>query len=257
MSAGELGVVLRTMPLREADLVVELYTASSGRITAMARGGRKSQRRFSGALQLFVLGRYQLGRTRGEWRELQAADVVTEWTRLSSDVVAVAHASYIAELVNALVPLEVPEPHVIELIVGLWDSLAEAGPSPAVLRAIELALLNVSGHGTALDVCAVCGSAVDGSAVFDPSRGGVVCQTCAGTSRGAGVRCVDDGVLAYLRAAASVRSPRDARRLDTDPSFERVDRTAGRDAVVAMVQGLVGRPLKSLEYIEKLGAAWR
>ncbi len=257
MSAAELGVVLRTMPLREADLVVDLYTATSGRVTALARGARKSQRRFSGALQLLVLGRYDLGRRRGEWRELQAADIVREWTRVSGDVVGVAHASYIAELVNALVPLEVPEPTIIDLIVGLWDSLAEAGPSPAVLRAIELALLDLSGHGAALEACAVCGGNVVARAVFDPGRGGVICQACAATSRGAGVRSIDDGVLSYLRAAASSGSPREARRLDTDPSFDRGDRIGGRDAVVAMVQGLVGRPIKSLEYMGKLGAAMR
>jgi hypothetical protein len=35
------------------------------------------------------------------------------------------------------------------------------------------------------------------------------------------------------------------------------DRSAGRDAVIAMVVNLVGKPLKSLEYIAKLGAAGR
>lgn len=255
MVTGELGVVLRTMPLRESDLIVELYTAASGRVTALARGGRSSQRRFAGALQLLVLGRYELGRRRGDWRELQSADVVAEWTRVASDVVAVAHASYVAELTNALAPLEVPEPHVVEWIVALWDSLAEAGPSPAVLRSMELALLELSGHRAALDACAVCGRAQLANAVFDPHRGGAVCQICAASSRAPGVRPVNPATLAYLHAAASATSPREARRLDCDPAFDRGDRLAGRDALVAMVQGLVGRPIKSLEYIAKLASA--
>src|SRR5262245_23621678 len=125
MAEGELGVVLRTTPLRESDLLVVLYTATHGRVTAVARGGRKSQRRFAGALQLLVLGRYQLGRRpRGELWALDSADVEREWSQLASDVVAVAHASYIAELAGALSPPEAPEPHVLELIVALWDSLA-------------------------------------------------------------------------------------------------------------------------------------
>src|SRR6185295_17049873 len=110
-SEGEVGVVLRTMPLRESDLLVVLYTATYGRVSAVARGGRKSQRRFSGALQLLVLGRYQLGRRPlGELWGLDSADVVREWTELSKDVVAVAHASYVAEIVGALLPAEVPDP---------------------------------------------------------------------------------------------------------------------------------------------------
>src|SRR5678815_1396171 len=97
---GCLGVVLKTTPLRESDLLVVLYTDTHGRVSAVARGARRSQRRFAGALSLLVLGRYQLGRPpRGELWALESADVVREWTQLASDVIAVAHASYVAELV--------------------------------------------------------------------------------------------------------------------------------------------------------------
>lgn len=253
---ADLGVVLKTTPLRESDLLVSLYTQERGRVAAVARGARKSQRRFAGALQLLVLGRYQLGRRpRGELWGLDAAEVEREWMRLASDVVAVAHASYAAELVGALLPPEAPDPHALGLVVAIWDSLADGGPSPAALRAFELSLLELAGHTPALDACAACSGPLAGGAMFDPSRGGAICRRCAATSRAAGVRPLDDGTLAYLRAAAAAASPGDARALDTDASFSPSDRTGGRDALIAMVQGLVGKPLKSLEYIAKLGAA--
>ena len=258
MAETELGVVLRTTPLRESDLLVVLLTEHHGRITAVARGGRKSQRRFAGALQLLVLGRYQLGRPpRGELWNLESADVVREWNVLASDVVAVAHASYIAELAGALMPTETPEPHALELMVALWDALADGGPSPAVLRTIELALMDLAGHRVALDACAACGRTELAQAVFDPSRGGAICRPCAATSRGAGVQLIGTSALEYLRAAAAVEAPADARALDRDPRFEPSDRTAAREALIAMVQTLIGKPLKSLEYIAKLALAGR
>lgn len=256
MMHADLGVVLKTTPLRESDLLVSLYTQERGRVTAVARGARKSQRRFAGALQLLVLGRYQLGRRpRGELWGLDGAEVEREWTRLASDVIAVAHASYAVELVGALLPPEAPDPHALALVVAIWDSLAEGGPSPAALRAFELSLLELAGHAPALDACAACSGALADGAMFDPSRGGAICRRCAATSRAAGVRPLDDGTLAYLRAAAAAASPGAARALDSDASFSPADRTGGRDAVIAMVQGLVAKPLKSLEYIAKLGAA--
>jgi len=256
---GELGVVLKTTPLRESDLLVVLYTITHGRVATVARGARKSQRRFAGALQLLVLGKYQLGRRpRGDLWGLDNAEVEREWTRLASDVFAVAHASYIAELVGALLPPEQPEPHVLDLIVALWESLAEGGPSPGALRSVELALFDVAGHRPALDACAACGAIdLDAGAVFDPSRGGAVCRRCAASSRGPAIRPIDSGTLGYLRAAAAAPSPSAARALDSDPAFLPADRAAGRDAFVAMAQSLVGKPLKSLEYIAKLGAARR
>jgi len=254
----ELGVVLKTTPLRESDLLVVLYTATHGRIAAVARGARKSQRRFSGALQLLVLGRYQLGRRpRGDLWGLDAADVEREFTQLASDVFAVAHASYVAELVAALAPAEAPDPHVLDVIVALWESLAEGGPSPAALRAVELELLDLAGQRPALDACAACGEVELAGAVFDPTRGGVICKRCAATSRGAGIRPIDRGTLAYLQAVAAAPSPSAARGLDTDPAIAPADRAAARDALVGMVVALVGKPLKSLEYIAKLGAARR
>ena len=259
MAEASLGVVLRTTPLRESDLLVVLYTELHGRVTAVARGARRSQRRFAGALSLLVLGRYQLGRRpRGELWGLDGADVVREWTRLASDVIAVAHASYAAELVDALLPPETPEPAALALLVALWDALDDGGPSPAALRAVELALLDLAGHRPAIDACAVCGAPdLAAGAVFDPVRGGAICRACAARSRGPGVRPLDPAARAYLGAVAGYASPGEARAADADPRFAPADRAAARDAVVAMIGNLVGRPLRSLEYLAKLGAAHR
>ncbi len=257
MAQGELGVVLKTTPLRESDLLVTLYTEQHGRISAVARGARKSQRRFAGALQLLVLGRYQLGRRpRGELWSLEAAEVEREWHALASDVVAVAHASYIAELVGALLPAEAPDPEAIAIIVALWDSLAAGGPSPAVLRAVELSLLELAGHRPALDGCAACGQVELAGAVFDPERGGAICRRCAAHSRTAGVRAIDAAALDYLRAIAAA-GIEGARACDGDPAFAPGDRRTAREALIAMVTSLVGKPLRSLDYIAKLGAAER
>ena len=251
--------MLKTAPLRESDLLVTLFTEEHGRVTAVARGARRSQRRFAGTLQLLVLCRYQLGRPpRGDIWSLEGAELEREWNRLATDVIAVAHASYVAELVGALVPAEAPEPEALALIIALWDSLAAGGPSPGVLRAIELALLTLGGHRPALDACAACGRIdLASGAVFDPSRGGAICRACAASSRGPNVRPLDPQTLAYLRAAAGFDEPAAARALDSDPAFTSGDRVAARDALVSMVQLLVGKPLKSLEFIAKLGAAGR
>ncbi len=252
-------MVLRATPVRESDLIVTLFTETHGRLSALARGARRSQRRFAGTLQLLVLGRYQLGRPpRGDLWSLESGEIEREWTQLAADIVALAHASYVAELAGALLPTEVPEPHALELIIALWDSLAEAGPSPAALRAVELGLLELGGHRPSLDACAACGkSDLAAGAVFDPSRGGAICRACAASSRGPGIRPLDPSTLAYLRAVAGLETPAAARAADTDPAFSAGDRIAAREAMIAMVTLLVGKPLRSLEFIAKLGAAGR
>jgi hypothetical protein len=71
------------------------------------------------------------------------------------------------------------------------------------------------------------------------------------------VRPFDPATRAYLSAIAEFDTPIAARGADSDPRFAAADRTAGRDAIVAMIGTLVGKPLRSLEYLAKLGAAGR
>jgi len=44
-------IVLRTYPLREADLLVTLFTRLEGKVHGVARSAKKSKRRFGGALE--------------------------------------------------------------------------------------------------------------------------------------------------------------------------------------------------------------
>lgn len=239
--------------MRESDLVVVLYTDVHGRVSAIARGARRSQRRFAGALQLLVLAKLSLSKGRGELWTLDSAEIEREWTNLATDPVAVAHASYVVELVAALLPAEVPDPEVLELVCAAWQALAEAGPTAGALRAVELALLDLGGHRPAIDRCAVCGGT--DVTVFDPVRGGAICRTCAATSRGFGVMPFPEGARGYLTAIAAAGSPVAAAGLDA--GFPSEDRLMARGAVVAMVTNLAGKPLRSLEYLAKLVAAGR
>ena len=45
------GIVLRTWPFEEADLLVSLLTREQGRIKGVARHAMRSRRRFGGALE--------------------------------------------------------------------------------------------------------------------------------------------------------------------------------------------------------------
>src|SRR5437764_15483109 len=44
-------IVLRIYPLREADLLVTLFTRVEGKVHGVARSAKKSKRRFGGALE--------------------------------------------------------------------------------------------------------------------------------------------------------------------------------------------------------------
>ncbi|MCA9559134.1 MAG: recombination protein O N-terminal domain-containing protein, partial [Myxococcales bacterium] len=52
LSGSTRAVVLRATPYRDHDLVVDLLGEQTGRVAALARSARRSQRRFGGALEV-------------------------------------------------------------------------------------------------------------------------------------------------------------------------------------------------------------
>jgi DNA repair protein RecO (recombination protein O) len=254
--AGGDGMVLRATPYGESDLIVQLLTVEHGKVSALARSARKSQRRFGGALGLLVLGRHELRQRRrgAELWSLESSAMVREWTALAADVAAVAHASYAVEVVRELLPAEQPEPAALALLVELHDALAAGGPSPSVLRAFELALLDALGSGPSLDRCVGCGAGdtldLPGT-ILDVGRGGVACPGCAALTRSSGVRALSPAARRYLLAVRDAPSLAAAAALDGDDDLVH-ERHVARDCLVAMVTGLVGHPLRSLDFIAKM-----
>jgi DNA repair protein RecO (recombination protein O) len=249
-----LGLLLRSQPYRDSDLIVTLFTEELGKVAALARGARRSQRRFTGALSALVLSSFQLTRSpRAELWTLESATVERQWLELSGDMAAVAHASYALELARELMPAETPEPEVLSLVLELWDAL-RTGPSAGALRYLELSLLELAGTPPALESCAACGAALDDeqTTLFDPRRGGALCASCAAQSLGEGARVLPASARRYLAALAACGGVVAARELERERELDSVDRAATRDAMLAMIQVLVSHPLKTVEFIAKL-----
>jgi DNA repair protein RecO (recombination protein O) len=241
-------IVLRTVDYGEADRVVTLFTRDAGKLAALARGARRSVRRFGAALGLFGVGEAVLRDKPGaELASLERFDGARGFPALMADVAKVAHGGYACEVVRELIPVRQPEPRIFELLVTFFAAL-EAGPARAeTLRIFELQLLDALGLRPQLDHCVACGSDELGTPgdVLDLRRGGVVCAHCHGHGRPLG-----DDVRRALVEAQSLE-------LVCAPGFVlSPPLNAGcREALAAIIIDHLGRPLKSLEFIAKLNHA--
>ena len=180
-------IVLRAVNYGEADRVVTLFGRETGRLSALARGARKSQRRFAGGLGLCAVGSAALReRTGAELLTLERFEVDRRAiTALGSDVARMAHAAYAAELVGKLCAPRQVETAVYDYLVAFLGHLDAEGASAERLRVFELGLLGGLGFGPVIDDCAVCGGGsyagreADAAFRWDPDRGGAVCTACA------------------------------------------------------------------------------
>jgi DNA repair protein RecO (recombination protein O) len=238
-------ILLRSIAYGESDRVVTLLGLSTGRLSAMARGARRSVRRFGGGLGLGARGEATLREPpHGELLTLESFEVVDGRTGLGADLGRTAHAGYASELCDRLCPARQPEPRVFDWLDRFLTLLESRGASAERVRAFELGLFGRLGFGPSLSACVACGVTDLGEQVvrFDAERGGVVCPACA--QRGTLLFPAARRALARL---ATVELE-DADREPLDRDLLAACRSAVRDLVTLHVPG----PLKSMEFMAKL-----
>ena len=208
-------VVLRSMRYGEADRILHLYTPHRGRISAIAKGVRRTRSRFGGRLEPFFRLRLDLHEGRGELLTVTGAQTVNAYPRLRGDARALDSAARACDAVGRLFETGEPHPGVFNLLcrqLALLDEQStgsnratgadsHAGqpraddtdgdsgshPPPGTVSsragslAFRLKLLLAAGLAPQLGACACCGER-EHLVGFSGSAGGVVCGACEAAS---------------------------------------------------------------------------
>lgn len=245
-------IVLRARAFGEADRIVTFLGRDSGRVSALARGARKSTHRFAGGLGLGAIGE-------ATWRERPAAELgvlesfeaVEANVALGEDLGRTAHAGYVLELVEQLCPPRQPEPQVFDWLAAFLGHLARGAARAERLRIFELGLLARLGIGPVVDACTSCGRrdfAEEEVARWMADRGGLVCGACAG--RGGGGRAAA-AIFPTVRQALgwlASATMEDGETVDLPREVNQACRTA----IFEVLEGHLRGPLRSLEFLAKL-----
>ena len=159
-------IVLRTYPLREADLLVTLFTRVEGKVRGVARSAKKSTRRFGGALEpLTYVQAYYEDRERQELARLDSCEVLE--SPLATEVsypraVALAH---VAELLDELLPDREANDAVFRLALSVLAGLRGTDVWMPVTY-LELWMTRLMGYLPELSECIVCGRTLNGNRAF-------------------------------------------------------------------------------------------
>ncbi len=174
-------IIMRIREFGESDLLVTFFTSDKGRLKGVAKGGRKSRKRFANCLDLFCLAKLEYGSKRsGDLYFLNSCKLVQAFPGLRSDFLSLSLASYMIELTEILFPQNVVDKGMFELLNRSFLVL-DKGPENNVIRIIfEARAMALGGYGVNLDRCCICGRPYTGAgrAVFKRDRGGIACLNC-------------------------------------------------------------------------------
>ena len=182
-------LLLRRVEYGESDLVVTLLTDTIGRVSALARGARKSAKRFGGVLEPMHTLRIEYDdRSGAELVVLREAKLSCARPFLVTSLSRMQAAGQALNWVRKATPPRTPEPQVWSAMEALLDHLSDPNDqvSPQARLAAEgLRLLTAFGWGIDLAQCVSCGKApaAGQAAAVDAARGGLVCRDCGGARR--------------------------------------------------------------------------
>ena len=172
-------IVLRSIRYGEADRILHLYTPDHGRLSAIAKGARRSRSRFGARLEPFLRVRAHLHEGRSELLTVTGVDTVATHAGLREHAATLDCAARACDAVTRLFETTDPHPEVFHLLA---NELALLAADPVHARpgnglAFRLKLLLAAGIVPQLAACAVCGE-TEHLRGFSGAAGGVVCSAC-------------------------------------------------------------------------------
>ena len=181
--------MLRTYPLKEADLVVSFLTRDQGKLRGVAKRARRPKSSFGAGLER--LSHVRMAYFQRETRELvnlDSCELIQSQFALVSDYWTSVALDYFAEVSEQLLPSAEPSEKFFRLLLAVLESLQApaAGKAWRAVTYFSLWALRLSGWLPELHVCLGCGSLLDDPenperAFFARAHSGLMCSHCRGT----------------------------------------------------------------------------
>ena len=241
-------VVLRSWAYGESDKIVSFFTELHGKVTGIAKGAKRSRRRFVNSLEPFSLVslRFQ-ERANASLAFIHACELVRVIKSLTAHLDRIAHASYFMEIADGLVGEREENRAIFTHLTNGLSRLDEHGSSLLSLTFFELKLLALAGYQPHVGQCRRCGKGwrehQGGAWHFSLRDGGILCEACAvfrkevlPLSRGA------LGAIATLQQAPAI--PPNGAAFPLEVLCE------SHLALLRFLQFQIGKELKSAPFLE-------
>ncbi|MCW5204390.1 DNA repair protein RecO [Desulfobulbus sp. N2] len=181
-------IVLKNVDFGESDRIITLYSPDKGRFTAIAKGAKRSQKRFVNKLEEFSLLDISYRPAKHSRlhflceAELKEAflSLRTNWQRYYAAILA-------NELVLRFTGEHDPDSRIFSLLHWLLESLHNGASPLATLVFFHLHLLNACGYRPRLEHCATCSCSPDKNRALlnfalQPGNGTLICSRCSGNT---------------------------------------------------------------------------
>jgi DNA repair protein RecO (recombination protein O) len=169
-------ILLAVKDWGDADRMVTLFSREYGKINAVAYGARVPRNSLSGPLQPFSHVNILLSQG-NQLDYIKQCQVHNSFKEVREDIVIMAYALFLSEIVLELWPDREAEPKVFEFLIAAFPLISQRNP-----RIVSLAgawkLLSLAGYQPLYEKCISCGKKLSFPAYFSLDPCGGLCEKC-------------------------------------------------------------------------------
>lgn len=241
-------VVLNSIDYGESDRIITCYTLNFGKIKGIAKGAKRSKRRFVNKLDPFSYIKLLFFQKQGrELAILEEAETIRRFDNLMLDIERLTVGSYCLELLNEMTPEGQKNQKVFELLLKSLIMLSEKLEIRTIVMCFEMHLLSILGYYPHLEKCVICKniSTNDNKVFFSSEKSGILCVNCSKQEKG--LIPVSPGAVKFLMLAAKTDIDKIHRIILSDWAVEE-----GRGIMDNFIRYQLGKELKSKRFMEKI-----
>ncbi|MBW6408500.1 DNA repair protein RecO [Clostridium weizhouense] len=171
-------VIIKSQDFKENDKLVWLYTEELGKITAIAKGAKRSRSKLLSITLPLCYGEYMLYKGKNLYT-IQEGKIINSFQGLLENLDKLTYSSYLCELIDICSQDEEKNKQLfIDLVMTLYLLDTNALDYQLLIRAFELKVLRNTGYALNLDSCTICKRKINASNYISLSNYGGVCSEC-------------------------------------------------------------------------------
>ena len=178
-------VVTRSIPYGESDKIVTFFTEQLGKIRGIAKGARRSQKRFQNALGLFSHLRLSFFEREGmDLVRVESCDILHSFPGIREHLKKSFYGAYFLELVSEMAGEREANREAYRHLLSFLGDLEVSEPAEEQLRTFEIRMLSLFGYRPSLKRCDGCKKGWEdftkvSTLFFSLEKGALLCQNCA------------------------------------------------------------------------------
>lgn len=173
------GIVLKSMEYEEADKIVTIYTKDYGKITAIAKGVRKTKSKFGSSLEILTYSIFLIYKGRNI-DIVSQTEILESFFSTSKEIIKFAFAANCVEIVNKLTEEREINIGLFNLLKEVLHYLRETNDPKLLTLSFKWQTMLILGYRPSLNHCCRCNKSTEDQKemYFNIREGGLVCNNC-------------------------------------------------------------------------------